>query len=70
MGRTSVVMRGRGRHLGLWSCMHCGWITRGDTCMRGAYDACGGRVGWYAMTHPLRTVAIPIIARDERRESE
>ena len=42
-----------------------------DTCVRvEACDACGGRVGWYTKTHPLRTVAIPTIARDERRESE
>ena len=42
-----------------------------DTCMRGACNACGGRVGWYAETHKsLRTVAIPTIARDERQESE
>ena len=38
--------------------------------VRGACDACGGRVGWYPETHILRTVAIPTIARDERRESE
>ena len=55
----------------LWSCMHCGWITRGRhvrawCVVRGACNACGGRVGWYAETHPLRTVAIPTIARDER----
>ena len=41
-----------------------------DTCMCGACETCGGRVGWYAETHILRTVAIPTIARDERRKSE
>ena len=40
-----------------------------DTCMRGACDACCGRVGWYAETHILRTVAIPTTVRDERRET-
>ena len=54
----------------------CGraWTAGGsheaDTCMRGACESCSGRVGWYAETHRLRTVAIPVIARDERRESE
>ena len=66
MGRTSVVMRWRGRHM-VFVVMHS---HEADTCMRGACDTCGGRVGWYAETHTLRTVAIPTIARDERRESE
>ena len=68
-----MVMRGRGRHM-VFVVVHALRVdhTR-QTCacaMRGACDACGGRVGWYAETHILRTVAIPTIARDERRESE
>ena len=75
MGRTSVVMRGRGRDM-VFVVVHAlrvdhtrqthAWVLkRGSWCV-----ACGGRVGWYAQTHRLRTVAIPTIARDERRESE
>ena len=84
MGRTSVVMRGRGRHM-VCVVMHALQVdhTRQTRAcvVRGACNACGGRVGWYTETHPrhklrtaetqiLRTVAIPTIARDERRESE
>ena len=71
MGRTSVVMRGRGRHM-VFVVVHALRVdhTRQTrVCMRGAFKACGGRVGWYAETHRLRTVAIPTIARDERRET-
>ena len=38
--------------------------------VRAKHVVVGSRVGWYAETHKLRTVAIPTIARDERRESE
>ena len=72
-----MVLRGRGRHM-VFVVAHALPMdhtrqTRAcvaDTCMRGACDACGGRVEWYAETHILRTVAIPTIARDERQESE
>ena len=70
MNRTSVLMRGRGRHM-VFVVMHALRVdhTRQTRAcvVRGACDACGGRVGWYAYTHRLRTVAIPTIARDERR---
>ena len=73
MNRTSVVIRGRGRHM-VFVVMHALRVdhTRQTrACMvREECDACGGRVGWYAETHRLRAVAIPTIARDERRESE
>ena len=76
MGRTSVVMRGRGRRMVFVVVhalrvdhtrqTHACVMKRGSWCVR----TCGGRVGWYTKTHILRTVAIPTIARDERRESE
>ena len=71
MGRTSVVMRGRGRHM-VFVVVHAlpGGSHEADTSVRGACETCGGRVGWYAETYPLGTVAIPTIARDERQESE
>ena len=67
-----MVMRGRGRHM-VFVVIHALRVdhtSKADTCMRGACDACGGRVRWYAETHRLRTVAIPTIERDERQESE
>ena len=71
MGRTSVVMRGRGRHM-VFVVVHALRVDQARqtrACVVRA-KTCGGRVGWYAETHILRTVAIPTIARDERRESE
>ena len=72
MGRTSVVMRGRGR-LMVFVVMHALRVdhTRQTrACVVRAKHVYGGRLGWYSETHILRTVAIPTIARDERRESE
>ena len=74
MGRTPVVMRGRGRHM-VFVVMHALRVvdhTRQTRAfvVRGACETCGVRVGWYAETHALRAVAIPTIARDERRESD
>ena len=73
MGRTSVAMRGRGRHMAfvVMHALRVDHTRQTRACVvRGACDTCGGRVGWYAETYRLRTVAIPTIARDERRESE
>ncbi len=73
MNRTSVLMRGRGRHMAfvVMHALRVDHTRQTRACVvRGACDACGGRVGWYAETHNLRAVAIPTIARDERRESE
>ena len=72
MGRTSVVMRGRGRHM-VFVVMHALRVNhtrQTRACVVRAKHAVVRRVGWYAETHILRTVAIPTIARDERRESE
>ena len=71
MGRTSVVMRGRGRHM-VFVVVHALQVDHTRQTR-----ACVGRtmhvvVGWggtYAKTHRLRTVAIPTIARDERQET-
>ena len=72
MGRTSVVMRGRGPHM-VFVVVHALRVdhTRQTRAcvVRGACDACGSRMGWYAETHILRTVAIPTITRDERQET-
>ena len=68
-----MVMRGQGRRM-VFVVVHALRVdhTRHTRAcvVHGACDTCGGRVGWYAETHSLRTVAIPTIARDERRESE
>ena len=72
MGRTSVVMRGRGRNM-VFVVVHALQVdhtrqTRACVVHTNMWWY-PGRVGWYAETHRLRTVAIPTIVRDERRET-
>ena len=70
MGRTSVVMRGRGHHM-VFVVMHALRVDHTRQTRACVVRAMHAAVGWVVRRDSqTEAVAIPTIARDERRESE